>query len=101
MILPTRRVTELVDEYRAGTNINELAARFGVHRTTVTQHLHRNGVRMRRRGLEDHEIDYAVDLYQQGLSLVRIGARLDVHAETVRQALLARGIRMRAPWERR
>jgi hypothetical protein len=55
---------------------------------------------MRRRGLDDRQIDHTVHLYQQGLSLVRIGARLDVHAETIRQALRARGIQMRAPWER-
>jgi uncharacterized protein (DUF433 family) len=99
--LPAARVAELVDGYRAGATVNELAARFEIHQTTVTQHLCRKGVSMRRRGLDGPQLEYAVRLYQQGMSLARVGAHLDVHAETVRQALRARGIQMRAPWERR
>jgi transposase len=100
MTLSATRVANLVDGYRAGATMNDLADRFGIHRTTVTQHLHRNSVAIRQRGLDDHQVDHAIRLYQQGLSLVRVGARLDVHAETIRRALRARGIQMRAPWER-
>ena len=98
--LPAAGVAALLDDYRAGASVNDLAAQFGIHRATVAQHLHRNGVPIRRRGLDDRQIDHAVHLYQQGLSLVRVGARLDVHAETIRQALRARGVPMRASWER-
>lgn len=98
--LPATKVGELVHGYQAGASVNELATRFGIHRATVAQHLHRNGVAIRRRGLDNHQIDHAVRLYQQGLSLVRVGARLEVHAETVRQALRTRGVPMRAAWER-
>jgi len=89
-----------VDGYRAGVTINDLADRFGIHRTTATRHLLRNGVIMRCRGLDDRQIDHAVYLCQQGLALVRVGARLNAHAETVRQALHTRGIQMRKPWQR-
>lgn len=90
----------LVYGYEAGASISELAAQFGIHRTTVTQHLHRNHVTMRRRGLGNRQIDQAVGMYQRGNSLARIGAHLDVHAETVRQALRARGVELREPWGR-
>jgi DNA-binding CsgD family transcriptional regulator len=98
--LPTTEVAALVDGYQAGANVNDLAARFGIHRATVTQHLHRNGVTVRQRGLDDLQIDHAAHLYRQGNSLARIGTRLGVHAETVRQALRGRGLQMRKAWER-
>jgi lambda repressor-like predicted transcriptional regulator len=72
--------------------VKDLAIEFGVHRTTVTQHLRRNGVALRRRGLDDQQIDQAVHLYRQGWSLARVGARLHVDAHTVRTALRARGV---------
>ncbi len=99
-VLQSSKVAELLDGYRAGASVKDLAARFGIHRATVTHHLHRNRVSVRQRGLDDHQIDHAVHLHQDGLSLVEVGAHLNVHAETIRQALRARGIQMRAPWER-
>jgi hypothetical protein len=98
--LPAPQVAELVDGYRTDVTVNDLAGGFGIHRTTVTRHLLRNGVIMRCRGLDDRQIDHAVYPYQEGLSLVRVGARLNVHAETIRQALHTRGIQMRKPWQR-
>jgi AraC-like DNA-binding protein len=98
--LSTTEIAELVDSYRSGATVKDLAARFGVHRTTVTQHLRRDGTTTRRRGLDDDQIEHAVRLYRQGSSLARVGERLNVHAEIVRQALLVRGVQRRAPWER-
>lgn len=100
MNLPTAEVAALVDGYRAGASTKDLAVRFGIHRTTVTHHLHRNGAPIQHRGLDDHQIDRAVHLYQDGHALTWIDARLDVHAETVRQALHGRGVQMRKAWER-
>jgi hypothetical protein len=37
----------LVDDYRAGAKIKDLAGRFGVHRNTVTELLRRHGVKRR------------------------------------------------------
>lgn len=50
-------------------------------RRTVTTILHRHGVPMRRRGLDD-QIDDAIRLYNQGWSLARIGERMEVVDET-------------------
>jgi lambda repressor-like predicted transcriptional regulator len=85
----------LVDGYRAGVAVKGLAIEFGVHRTTVTQHLQRNGVPLRRRGLDDQQVDQAMHLYRQGWSLARVGARLHVDTHTVRTVLRARGVPMR------
>jgi hypothetical protein len=91
----TADVVSLVDGYRAGATVKELAVEFGIHRTTVTQHLRSNGVALRRRGLDDQQVEQAVHLYRQGWSLARVGARLHVDAHTVRVALRARGVPMR------
>lgn len=43
-------VDALVDGYLSGQTVYELAAEFSIERRTVTAHLHRRGVPMRRRG---------------------------------------------------
>jgi DNA-directed RNA polymerase specialized sigma24 family protein len=99
-------VEALVEAYRAGATVYELATRFKIHRTTVSQHLHRQGVTLRRVGLDDKQCQQAVRLYCDGNSLARIGARLGVGAGTVHQALRARGVEItrgveiRRPWDR-
>jgi hypothetical protein len=83
-------VAALVEQYQAGATVYELAERFKIHRVTVSEHLHRQGVRMRRRGLEEWQIDEAAQLYEQGWSLARIAPRYDVHPSTIWLALRAR-----------
>jgi DNA-directed RNA polymerase specialized sigma24 family protein len=93
-------VEALVEAYQAGATVYELATRFKIPRTTASQHLHRQGVTLRRVGLDDKQCQQAVRLYCEGNSLARIGARLGVGAGTVHQALRARGVEMRRPWDR-
>jgi hypothetical protein len=45
----TSRWRSLIDRYRAGASINDLAGYFKIHRTTASLHLLRQGVRGRRR----------------------------------------------------
>jgi hypothetical protein len=40
-------VAELVTRYQQGATVYDLAERFTIHRTTVSGHLHRRGVRLR------------------------------------------------------
>ena len=40
-------VAELVTRYQEGATVYDLAKRFSIHRTTVSGHLHRRGVRLR------------------------------------------------------
>jgi DNA-binding CsgD family transcriptional regulator len=99
--LSPEAVRELVAGYEDGATVYELAEQFKIHRTTVSLHLQRQGVAMRRTGLSDEQIRQAAKLYEQGLSLVRLAEHMQVNAETVRQALRKHGVRMRRPWERR
>jgi hypothetical protein len=95
-----RRLTEdevaaLTEGYQEGATVYDLAARFKIHRTTVSGHLHRRGVEMRRKGLDQDRIDQAAVLYTQGWPLARSGRKFAVDDGTVWLALQARGVRMR------
>jgi hypothetical protein len=89
------QVAALVDGYLAGATVYELAARFDIHRVTVSAHLHRQGVTVRRQGLDDEGVALAIRLYEDGWSLARIGDRLGVDASTAWTALKTQGIALR------
>lgn len=93
-------IAELVATYQAGATIDELAARFAVHRTTVMGHLGRSGVTRRQRGLAPEQVEEAARFYLGGWSLARVGDHFQVGAETVRRNLMSAGctIRPRPGW---
>jgi lambda repressor-like predicted transcriptional regulator len=91
-------VAELSKEYeQGGASVKELAQQFGIHRVTVTAHLHRNGVEFRRSGIAQEDILTAARLYDQGWSLMKLGAKYGVDSTTVWRALRAAGVVMRSP----
>jgi lambda repressor-like predicted transcriptional regulator len=98
--LANEEVSRLVEAYQAGATVYELAEEFKIHRTTVSLHLERAGVTMRRLGLSEEQIAAAILLYQQGWSLARLGDKFGVGAETMRTTLRKAGVRRREPWER-
>jgi hypothetical protein len=75
----------LAADYTAGATVYELADKYGIHRNTVSEHLHRQGIPMRRRGLDPDQARLAGHRYQQGQSLARIGDQLNVDPGTVRR----------------
>jgi hypothetical protein len=94
---PQRRLTAdeqsgLIAGYRDGQSVKELAARYHVHRTTVTAALLRCGEPLRPVGLSDDQVDEAARRYLNGWSLAMLGAAFTVDDETVRQALQRAGI---------
>jgi transposase-like protein len=92
----TRDVDELVAGYETGATVNELAARFGVHRTTVMHHLHRHGVRGRSlRKLTDEQRADTAQRYRRGETLDELADRFSVAPSTIRRALEAAGVPMR------
>ena len=93
--LTADEVAELASQYEAGVAVDELAARFKIHRATVSRHLDRLGVARHQRGLDDNQARAAGSLYRDGWSLARLGVRFGVEAHTVRLALVKRGVRMR------
>jgi DNA-binding transcriptional ArsR family regulator len=85
-------VAELVAGYRAGRTIYELASEFKIARQTVSEHLHRHGVPMRRQGLTDDQVFEAIRLGKQRLTLKTISAHFEVCIDTVRDCLRRRGM---------
>ena len=77
------QVHSLTEAYEAGAAVNQLAAEFGVHRSTVLDHLNRSGTKRRYPALNSHQVEEAAQLRGAGKSLRDIGCRLGVHASTV------------------
>lgn len=88
-------IGELVEGYNQGATVLELADRFKINRQTVSKHLHRQGVKMRRQGLEPQQVADAAGLYEQGWSLARVARHYEVNTGTVWLALRACGVQMR------
>lgn len=93
--LPARTRQEIVDRYRAGERVIDIAQALSINKVTVTDHLNRAGVKRRPRGMSDVQINQAVQLYASGLSLARIGERLGFSARTIQSRLRGRGVRFR------
>jgi DNA-directed RNA polymerase specialized sigma24 family protein len=95
--LDAQQARSLAIDYTEGKTITELARRFGIHRATVTALLHRQGVELRRAGLEAEDVTAATHLYVQGWSLAKLGATFGVDSTTVWRALRAAGVVTRPP----
>jgi len=93
--LKPAEVDALVAGYEAGETTKELAAEYGIHRVTVSSHLRRAGIPLRRSGLNAAQIAEAADLYRAGYSSERIAERFGVNADTVIRALRRAGVAIR------
>ena len=93
-------VEDLVAARLAGAQIQDLALRFQVDRTTVLNHLRRAGVPHRRaqgRTLTVEQIRLAGQLYLSGLSLVAVGKQFDVDKRYLQRVLPPAGFALRRP----
>lgn len=95
--LTDAQVSDLIDRYQGGASVNTLASHFGIHRTTVLNHLERRGIRRRRndRKLTDILVELAGDYYREGHSLAQTGTKFGVDAATIRREFAKRGIQVR------
>ena len=91
------QIEDLVAGYCQGSSVNQLADRFGIHRTTVLGHLDRRKVPRRRNvtKLVGARLAEAIRLYESGLSLAAVGKEVDVNARTVATALHKAGVALR------
>lgn len=93
--LTASEVDCLVDDYRSGASVNELAERYGVHRATVSAHLTRRGADRRAPGLGVEEAAEAVKLHLGGLSMRAIATTMGVDRKVVRAALVQADVEIR------
>jgi hypothetical protein len=76
---------------------SDLAAEFGVAKSTILGILRANNVVVRRQPLTGEQVSEATRLYESGLSLSKVAERLKVNQETMRVAILDAGVRLRPP----
>lgn len=94
------QIDELLSLYQAGQSLPSLAARFGIHRGTVKDHLRRAGIEIRpgnQAKLSEAEKVEIARLYEAGLSIHKLALRFGVTDNPVHNALKERGVRMRDP----
>jgi uncharacterized protein (DUF433 family) len=101
--LSPARVDELALAYQRGATVQELVEQFGVHRTTVLNHLKRRDVARRAniRKLTDEQVQEAARYYRAGNSLVTTGKRFGVDGTTIARELrqVGVGVRRRRGWK--
>src|SRR6266511_2029206 len=85
-------VSQLVLAYQQGATQTELAARFQINVTTVVAHLQRQGVTLRKLGLNRVQIEEAARIYADGWSLTKIGDRFGVYPQSIRYRLRQAGV---------
>ena len=89
---------DLLEAYKAGATINQLAVEFGIHRTTVAGHLDRHGV-PRHSELtvwDDDILRDAAEMYATGLSLTDVAHQFGIDAQTVANRFRRAGVAVRA-----
>jgi transposase-like protein len=91
----TDEAKTVAEQYLAGANMNQLAARYEVHRTTIAECLNKQHVPVRKLGFPIAAIDEAATLYCAGWSLVRLAEKFDCSDSTVRTALIGHGVQTR------
>jgi transposase len=94
--LPPEQVKNLLAAYQAGQSTNEVAASYGVHRTTVVNILNRHGVPFRVRGMPNKDLSEVIRLYESGWSLAKLGRHFGVTGHnTISNALRKAGVTIR------
>lgn len=94
--LGPEEVDRLVAAHKAGVGVMELAARFGIHRGTVSDILRREGA-LRAPGIQPDDVPEVIRLYEAGWSLARLGVEFGVAAGTVGNVLRKAGVPIRRP----
>lgn len=80
-------VGRLIDDYRSGANVASLSEKYGIHRSTVSTHLTRNGVARRPPGISVDEAAEILGLHQDGLSLRAISQIAGVGRKSVKRVV--------------
>ena len=100
--LSKAEIDDLIRYYGSGMSVNVIAHRFGIHRTTVMNHLESRGVQSRRsrRKLSTATVVLAASRYAGGLSLASTAKIFGVSGTTITRELRAAGyeIRPRRGW---
>lgn len=88
-------VDALVEGYRSGATVRQLATQFGIARSTVGRHLELRGIDTRQLLLTAEMVHEAGRLYGEGATLEHLAAFYGVSDTTIRTYLLRSGVQLR------
>lgn len=89
------KATRIVEGYKAGKTVYELADEHRINPVTVSEVLKREGVKLRRQPPTDDQIRQMTHLYESGVSLKKVGDRLGFNATTIHSNLRKAGVKNR------
>jgi methylphosphotriester-DNA--protein-cysteine methyltransferase len=99
--LAGEELTAFCEAYRAQLPIEELAAQFGISRSTVRDLVIRHGLPRRHPILSPDQVAEAARLYQSGQSLASIATVLPASDDAIGDALVRAGFTLRPRGRRR
>lgn len=87
-----RKHNALVEAYRSGKRVTEIAYEHGVSTSTVYRWVNRAGaLEDRRYKVDEHDVELAKSLYEEGMTVSIIAKKLELKYSTVRD--IVKGIR--------
>jgi len=88
-------VDDIMVAYASGATVEELAAKYHVHRITIGKQLRKRGIQTAAPSVKPEYVEEGIELYEAGSTLAQIAARFGVGRNTIRLHLIAAGVRMR------
>ncbi|MDQ2973442.1 MAG: helix-turn-helix domain-containing protein [bacterium] len=88
---------KVVESYRSGNSVYEIARQFLITRTTASAILKRHDIKLRYKVLSLEDIQNAKRLYESGASLQVVADFVKVDPSTIRKVLLGAGLQTRPP----
>ena len=93
--LPDNQLQQLLDGYRSGVPVAQLAAQFKIHKSTVVEAAKRNGLKLRYPALTSKEVAEARALYESGQSVATVAKHFEVAPRTIWSTLKKAGVQIR------
>ncbi|WP_285645149.1 helix-turn-helix domain-containing protein [Lentzea sp. NBRC 102530] len=88
-------IDKLVEAYREGWNVQQLARRYNIHRSTVGLYLKAHGIDTKARALRPEQIAEATELYQAGATLEHLAKQYGLSDSTIQRYFREFGVKMR------
>ncbi|MEV6238681.1 helix-turn-helix domain-containing protein [Lentzea sp. NPDC051838] len=99
--LKPAEISKLVEAYREGWSVQQLARRYNIHRSTAGLHIKARGIDTKARTLRQDQINEAAKLYQAGATLEDLAKQYGLSDSTIQRYLRETGVTMRPPGRRR
>jgi DNA-binding NarL/FixJ family response regulator len=93
--LSNEDIVRIVNRYSAGVSSRDLAADYGINKTSVVALLRRRDIPIRNARITPEDTEEAKRLYAGGQSVATIGRKLNYSPKTIWNTLVKAGVKMR------